>query len=248
MTKKTNKGAAELLTEGYADEVADIHQAMIAIMLNVGYVQKESSPGLNYTFAGEVALIKALRPVMLDHRVYAFPLSSSIVQSDAYQTGRGTSMQRTKVQLVTRFVHAPSGTHIDVGTCGEGADSSDKSTAKATTSAYKYALREAFLIETGDDGDRDRPEGPAAAPATKRQRDPYPQDGDGFYSAPPQKAGGLPGAGGTQQACPKCGKDGVQMKYWKPGERSPDLECSGDCTETYKDGPPRPLRWWSVTR
>jgi len=39
MTKKTNKGAAELLTEGYADEVADIHQAMIAIMLNVGYVQ-----------------------------------------------------------------------------------------------------------------------------------------------------------------------------------------------------------------
>jgi len=87
------------------------------------------------------------------------------------------------------------------------------------------------------------------APAPQRlRRYNDPQDDDGFYSAPPQQSGGLPGAGGTQQACPKCGKDGVQMKYWKPGERSPDLECSGDCTETYKDGPPRPLRWWSVTR
>ena len=54
---------------------------------------------------------------------------------------------------VFRFIHAPSQTHIDVEVRGEGNDSLDKASYKAATGALKYAIRQAFLIETGDDPD-----------------------------------------------------------------------------------------------
>ena len=34
---------------------------------------------------------------------------------------------------------------------GEGSDTGDKASNKALTGAYKYALRQTFCIETGDD-------------------------------------------------------------------------------------------------
>ena len=48
--------------------------------------------------------------------------------------------------------------YIDVTAPGEGADSGDKSGNKANTCAYKYALRQTFVIETGDDPDEEASE------------------------------------------------------------------------------------------
>jgi hypothetical protein len=50
--------------------------------------------------------------------------------------------------------HVHSDTYIDIQTTGEGADSGDKSSNKAMTGGYKYALRQVFCIETGDDPDK----------------------------------------------------------------------------------------------
>ena len=49
----------------YLDVKIDtIQKAIWAIMCEISYVQKQKSPNLNYTFAGEAALIRALRPYM----------------------------------------------------------------------------------------------------------------------------------------------------------------------------------------
>ena len=138
-------------------EHANIHQAIVATMADVGYVQKESSRGLNYSFASEAALIQALRPVMVEHGIFCYVLSYT-PEREKYETTKGTAMTATVASGVVRFVHAPTETFIDVMALGEGADAGDKSANKAMTGLLKYALRQTFLIETGDDPDRERPE------------------------------------------------------------------------------------------
>ena len=58
-----------------------------------------------------------------------------------------------RVETVYRYTHAASGTFFDAAVIGSGADAGDKAFLKAMTSALKYALRQPFLIETGDDPD-----------------------------------------------------------------------------------------------
>ena len=131
-----------------------IHPAINAIMQTVGYVQKKRTGKLNYAYAGEAALIAALRPAMVAHGVYMHPLKVVSLVQDTYTTSRGSTMNRTVINAIYRFTHADSGTSIDVFAIGEGADIGDKSANKASTGAFKYALRQTFMIETGDDPDK----------------------------------------------------------------------------------------------
>ena len=130
----------------------DIHEAVVAIMHEVGYIQKQKSPNLNYSYAGEAALIAALRPVMIDHGVYCYVSKISSTR-DTFTTGKGTPMNVAMAQGEVTFVHAPSGSSITVHALGEGMDTGDKAANKAATGQLKYALRQTFLIETGDDPD-----------------------------------------------------------------------------------------------
>jgi hypothetical protein len=131
----------------------DVNQAIINVMNEVGYVQKSRTQNLNYSFAGEVALIKALRPEMVKQGLFLYPSGTREVIRDTFDTANGKSMNTTVVSKLFRMVHAPSGTWIEIGVEGEGSDVGDKSANKALTGAYKYALRQAFMIETGDDPD-----------------------------------------------------------------------------------------------
>jgi hypothetical protein len=66
-----------------------------------------------------------------------------------------------------RLTHAPSGESEDCQVLGEASDAGDKAAPKALTGAYKYFLRQTFLIETGDDPDRYTSADQEAAPANK---------------------------------------------------------------------------------
>ena len=69
-------------------------------------------------------------------------------------TSSGKSLRICRIISTYRLSHI-SGQYEDIQVLGEGSDSLDKAANKAMTVAYKYALRQAFLIETGDD-DPDR--------------------------------------------------------------------------------------------
>ena len=133
-------------------EHKDIHEAVIAIMHEIGYVQKQKSANLNYSYAGEAALIAALRPVMIEHGVYCY-VSKIVPSREAFTTAKGTFMNVTVSQGEVTFTHSKSGTSITVQAIGEGMDVGDKSANKSATGLLKYALRQTFLIETGDDPD-----------------------------------------------------------------------------------------------
>lgn len=132
----------------------NIYTAIADIMKEVGYVQKEKKPGLNYTYAGEAALIQALRPAMVSRGVFMFVKQVLNKHVNSYTNKNGTVMNSVLLDVVITFFHTPSGTFLDVMSSGEGADAGDKAQNKALTGAYKYAMRQTFCIETGDDPDQ----------------------------------------------------------------------------------------------
>ena len=145
---------------------SNIYEAMNAVMKAEGYVQKTGKAGYggsSYSYAGEGDLIAALRPHCVEYGIVIHPLEVQQIHQDIYTTGKGNAMNRTAVVITYRFAHAPSDTHFDVTASGEGADVGDKSSNKAMTSAFKYALRQSFMIETGDDPDK-TPSQPQAEP------------------------------------------------------------------------------------
>ena len=131
-----------------------IGKAILEVMGSVGYVQKQSASGLQYTYASESALIAALRPAMIEAGVFCYIVEIPSIEQLPYVTSNGKAMNRTIAHGIVRFGHPESGTFIDVHAMGEGADIGDKAGNKAATGLLKYALRQTFLIETGDDPDQ----------------------------------------------------------------------------------------------
>lgn len=133
----------------------NVYTAINAVMREVGYVQKggKMQYGDKYTYAKESDFIAAVRPLLVEHGVVVFPSGVLQLNQDTYPTNRGGEMNRDTAIIRFHFHHGASDTGFDVEVLGQGADSGDKSANKAMTAALKYALRQALLIETGDDPD-----------------------------------------------------------------------------------------------
>lgn len=133
-----------------------LREAQLAVMQDVGYVQKKGKVGsgnYGYTYAGEKELINELRPAMLKHGIVMYPDTCEVVQTEDYTTSKGHRMSMFLGKRRFVFEHVESGDQAFVEVFAEASDQGDKRASKAMTLAKKYALREFFLIETGDDPD-----------------------------------------------------------------------------------------------
>lgn len=131
----------------------ELAKAIIRVMNEVPYVQKQKVAGLNYSFAGEAALIESLHPAMVRNGLAIVPVGAEIIDRDLFTTKSGSVMRHVLGVFSYKLVHT-SGEFVMLQTVGEANDTGDKAANKAMTAAYKYALRQAFNIETGDDPDR----------------------------------------------------------------------------------------------
>ena len=226
-----------------AEQHTNVHAAIAYVMERVAYVQKQSAPGLRYTFAGEEGLIDAVRAEVVAAGLVLTVDDVECIERGEYSTGRGSRMQSTVLRLRARWTHWPTGTQATVCAVGEGADVGDKSAPKAMTGAYKYLIRETFLLKTGDDPDLD-----ASVPRQEqRKAAPAPSPRPARQTAP-QGEQGAQGAGGSTQECAECGNPGITARFWSGiGDKSPDLECASGCSEEY-NGKTRPRKWWSMSR
>lgn len=168
---------------------SELAKAKILVMAKVPYIQKERKQGLNYSFAGEAAILEKLHPALREAGLAWAVSGCELVASEQYTTKGGSSMNRVLVRATYTLTHAESGQAETIQSLGEGSDSGDKATSKAMTSALKYALRQTFLIETGDDPDHtpsEQQERGASRPAPQ-QRQPAPaakplwEDVDAFF-------------------------------------------------------------------
>lgn len=136
-------------------ELKNVYEAINYVMQQVGYVQKERGRDLPYTFASETAFIQAIRPHMVDVGLLAYPSSMIDLPAESFTSRKGNVINITKLAVTYCFHHAPSETFFFVNVIGKGMDSGDKDANKAMTAAFKYALRQTLMIETGDDPDKE---------------------------------------------------------------------------------------------
>jgi len=148
--------------------VANISRKIIAVMRDVGYVQKAGHNDFqNYKYATEADAIAALRPAMIKHGLCMVPSVESITQ-DEYGNTNVTIHYRILDEDGNFMSFRAAGSGNDKNNKGVG----DKGIYKALTGASKYALLKTFMMETGDD-----PEVPNAQEkeGSFKQAEPKPQ-------------------------------------------------------------------------
>ena len=128
---------------------------MILIMNDVEYIQKTGFNQFHrYKYATESDVTAVFAKAMRQHKVFMF-ISILERECKSYKTRGNKESFLVTVKLQIKFVDADSGESYTSVFFGDGSDSDDKGIYKAITGAQKYALMKTFLVETGDDPERD---------------------------------------------------------------------------------------------
>jgi hypothetical protein len=113
---------------------------------------RQATGGASYRFRGIDDVYSALAPLLKDHGLCIIPRMLSR-QCDERKSAKGGALFYTTVHAEFDFVSAEDGTKHTAATFGEAMDSSDKSTNKAMSAAYKYAAFMTFCIPVEADND-----------------------------------------------------------------------------------------------
>lgn len=147
----------------------NIYEKLSAITSELSTVAKNLSVGEGksaYKAVGEADVLAAVKPLESKYKVYSYPASRRIVDTNIMTTTatyNGNTKETNKlfmrIETVYRFVNIENpDEYVDVTTYGDGVDSQDKAPGKAMTYGDKYALLKAYKIITGDDPDQNKSE------------------------------------------------------------------------------------------
>jgi len=125
----------------------NIYQRILKVMEEVTYIRKESRMVNNqYTFVSHDAVSAALHPVLVKHGIAVIPRVTNWAQDG----------NRTTVDIEVDYVNADKpDDRVTVPTFGFGIDPQDKGPGKAISYATKMNMLKTFVLETGDDPERD---------------------------------------------------------------------------------------------
>lgn len=143
----------------------NIFEKLAAITAELNAVAKNLKVGegrSSYKAVGEADVLAAVKPLEAQYKVYSYPYSREIVDSDTITTKKVCNGQESetskfymRVKTVYRFVNTEEPADFcEVTTYGDGIDPGDKAPGKAMTYGDKYALLKAYKIITGDDPDQ----------------------------------------------------------------------------------------------
>lgn len=131
-------------------EAKQIYKAMQLVMRDVcekGIGKNSRNQDQKYNFRGIEDAMNALAPLLVKHGIVCVPRHGKAERFDRITKSGGTLSFVTS-QSEFDLISVEDGSHVTVVTNGEGMDSSDKATNKAMSSAFKYALFQAFVVPT----------------------------------------------------------------------------------------------------
>lgn len=146
--------------------------AICEVMAAVPYIQQTGhNKHGRYHYASDADLMSALQPAMVDAGLALVPTGAFCEMSEHSPTKANAAQWRADLIQTFTLLHT-SGESIDIQTVGCGTDGQDKAPYMAMTGAIKYALRQLFLVPTGEDAEHDagRSNGGQKAPERAAQK------------------------------------------------------------------------------
>jgi len=221
-TAVSTTAATEPLPE--RDVSLNLQQRMLMVMHRIGYIPKEGT-GPEAMGSYKFARVEHVKDAVREECVRAGVMVHVSLDGRDVQLIDGTARDGQARRSVLATVWGTMAfVNVDVpedreavSIHGQGIDTQDKAISKATTSAVKYGLINAFTIPTGDDPDaegHDLPAGGAQARPQRAQTAPQSRGGDEpppYGEAPAQADGGM---------CPK------HRRAWKSGQAPPNANVA----------------------
>jgi hypothetical protein len=129
------------------DKDKNIYQRILSVMAELNYIQKTDKKVNNqYTFVTHDAVSEAIHPLLVKHGIVMVSTVDTWAQDG----------NRTSADVTVTFINADKPDEsVAVKTFGFGIDPQDKGAGKAISYACKYAVLKTFVLETGDDPERD---------------------------------------------------------------------------------------------
>lgn len=145
------------MTDTAAPQVYKAISAVMAELSKEGISKSRRSGdggGPKFQFRGIDDVYNALAPILAENGLMILPrmIERSVTER---ATQKGGTIFYTVVEAEFDLVSAEDGSKHTIRTFGEAMDSSDKSTNKAMSAAFKYAAVQAFCIPTEGDNDAD---------------------------------------------------------------------------------------------
>ena len=170
----------------------DVVDAICAAMKMIGNVKKGGhNSHMNYAFASEQDLLLAVQPAIT---AAGLAIEKKDVEILKYELLQGKRQKwHALVKITYDFVlaagHAVNADNLRLQhiAIGAGEDHADKAIAKAQTMAFKYLLRNAFAIPTGDDPDMTNNSSPDMSKFYGKRQQAAPQQ-----AAPQKQSGSRP--------------------------------------------------------
>ena len=135
-----------------------VYAAISAVMADVGIdgigKHRKSVGGATYQFRGIDDVYNVLSGLLCKHKLMILPRMISSTHEERISAA-GKPVYWTYVTAEFDLVCAVDGSVHTCRTFGEALDSSDKSTNKAMSAAFKYVAMQAFCIPTEGDNDAD---------------------------------------------------------------------------------------------
>jgi hypothetical protein len=135
-----------------------IYAAMNAVqsaLSHTGIGKDRKNEQQKYQFRGIDDMYNALSGLLADHKVLPLPSYPTITR-EVREKKDGGNLFVTHVQGMFDFVSLEDGSKLTAGPFpGEAMDTADKSSNKAMSAAFKYALMQVFTIPTEGDNDAD---------------------------------------------------------------------------------------------
>lgn len=205
------------------DGIGKIHEAITAIMAEVGSVGKtRENKSQGYKFRGIADVTLACQPIMAKHGVHVTPHAVLHEEVSERKTAKGSEMLHVRQRIEFRFYHA-DGSYFPCVTTGEAMDTGDKTSNKCMSAALKYALTQTFCIPE-DDPEADTEH--ASLELGAKQARPLPAAAEALSAAlPPQPANGL-----TDADIEKVSELAKRAGYTKRSDITPLLEAIGGVT------------------
>ncbi len=176
-----------------------VAKKIVLVMKDVGMMSKDKrlEGGGSYKYLSEEKVTSELHQACAKHGVAIAPSAMTILEERQDTTKAGAIMHNVRIAASYRIMDADEPeSFVEVQVLGEGSDMGDKVLNKAMTAAFKYALRQSFMISSGDDPDHTASEEATSSRPVQRAADRPVAPGQGRlgWSKVMERLANIPGA------------------------------------------------------